>query len=463
MNSIDALILGLTSATTLLLITRQTRVKSLVPLLIGFVLFLSTLQLLLDDFYWQHAPTYLLLFVVSIATIALRKTTRSRYKRLLQVTLTVLLLVSIAPWALFPAIPVLTKPQGHYVVGTRIFRWIDPNRAEEITKDSTDKRNVIVQTWYPSEVTANNARSGYIDGMEQLPDILGRMPGFFAKQYNQIDTYGLLNAPLNKVRRQWAVVILLTGYGGTRAVYNSLAVGLASRGYVVLALDHPYEAIITELANGKVVTIVENFPEKNPDRIRFMEGRMKIRVADIKFVVSQVHKQKSLSEPLFLALDLNRIVVAGHSFGGAAGAVAMANDSRIKAAVNLDGTLYGDLPVTDGPRHFLLLESNKQDADRYVRYEAGTQRLFRQFKGGYRYELTGADHYSFTDVPLFLTPLARYLTGNLFDFGQLTTNTHTASIEIMDAFFGHALYGKAFDANRILVQYQKIKQKPVDP
>lgn len=65
------------------------------------------------------------------------------------------------------------------------------------------------------------------------------LPSFLMDHYDQMDTYALVNATLAKAREKWPVVRFIPGYGAARAFYTSLAVGLASQGYVVLSLDHP--------------------------------------------------------------------------------------------------------------------------------------------------------------------------------------------------------------------------------
>ncbi|MEI0739748.1 hypothetical protein VQ056_29130 [Paenibacillus sp. JTLBN-2024] len=40
-------------------------------------------------------------------------------------------------------------------------------------------------------------------------------------------------------------------------------------------------------------------------------------------------------------LDLNKVGMFGHSFGGATAAQMLLADGRVKAALNMDGTLYG--------------------------------------------------------------------------------------------------------------------------
>ena len=41
-------------------------------------------------------------------------------------------------------------------------------------------------------------------------------------------------------------------------------------------------------------------------------------------------------------MDTSRIGMFGHSYGGATAAQVLVEDSRVKAAINMDGTLYGE-------------------------------------------------------------------------------------------------------------------------
>ena len=59
------------------------------------------------------------------------------------------------PAAPFPA------PSGPYAVGTREYHWIDRGRAESYTRDSADRRHVMVQVWHlpGTAVARDRARS----------------------------------------------------------------------------------------------------------------------------------------------------------------------------------------------------------------------------------------------------------------------------------------------------------------
>lgn len=457
MNSLDILILVILVITTCYVIFSTDRANGVLTISISLLVLLTLIQFFWKGFCWQYIPAYLQICFL-IITVYLNS---ASYRRLQHISLGLLLIASLIPWTIFLPVPTLAEPLGKYVVGTQVFRWIDSARTEQITKDPFDKRNVIVQAWYPAQEDVKGSHSLYLDGLPNLPPKVGPIPSFLLEHYDQIDTYAVANATPLKAQRKWPVVLFLPGYGAARAFYTSLAVGLASHGYVIFCLDHPYEAAITQLANGKLATTIENFQPDAPNRLGFMKNRLDIRVADVQFILNQLEKKNSSTNTFFTLLDLNRIGITGHSLGGATGAAAMAHDSRIKAAVNIDGTLYGGLPKSTGYRPFLLVESNKGEIGRFARYEAGNQLLFNQFGGGYRYELVEADHYSFTDVPLLLAPPARLLAGYLLRLGQISAKTHTATVSLLDAFFDHTLTGKPSQLDAVAKRYPGIVRKQV--
>src|SRR4030095_3797633 len=176
MKSIDVIFLIeiITRASCLILIPK--RINSILKLLSAFTILLALVQLLIHGFYWHYLPSYLLILFMVMIAIFSRDSISKIKKRLLQFILVFMLLASILPWSIFLPIPELTKPQGDYKVGTRIFRWIDYSRAEQITSDLNDKRNVVVQAWYPTEENAKGSHSDYLDGTGSLPEKIGIIP-----------------------------------------------------------------------------------------------------------------------------------------------------------------------------------------------------------------------------------------------------------------------------------------------
>ncbi len=124
-------------------------------------------------------------------------------------------------------------------------------------------------------------------------------------------------------------MIFSPGYGAPRAVYTGLATRLASRGFVVFALDHPYESAVTQLPDGRVVGTREIFLPGDRDRTRYMVRQQVVRVADVRFVIDQLAHSEALSPPLRGGrIDASKVAVIGHSFGGAAAACWVAAGPR---------------------------------------------------------------------------------------------------------------------------------------
>jgi predicted dienelactone hydrolase len=141
------------------------------------------------------------------------------------------------------------------------------------------------------------------------------------------------------------------------------------------------------------------------------------RVADVRFVLDQLaalnrgnnpsHERRPLPFGLRGALDLGAIAMFGHSDGGATTAHALHADPRIRAGINLDGTLWTPEAVA-GSDHPLLL-FGRQDLDPY---EASTWAAFRTNRRGPKLQLnlTGSTHLTFIDFAV-LVPQAAPLLG----------------------------------------------------
>jgi predicted dienelactone hydrolase len=443
----------------LVLLLNPKKLNNQAKLLYIFILIVLAIHLFQRGYFWQFIPSYLLFSLVTLKQFG-TNTFRSGYSKYIYNSLLIgFIFFSILPFTILRTAPKLTPPKGPHKVGTQIFRWEDINRKENSTEDPNDFRNVIVQAWYPTDSQDNGNHSLYLDGLNQLPNKIGGVPSMIFDHFDQLDTHGLLNAPISEKQEKWPVIIFLTGNVSSRAFYTSIITGLASEGYVVLALDHPYEAMVSELENGQLVTTVEKRLENDPELLKLMESRLNLRVSDIRFVIDKIEQSSLLGTPLFGSFDLQRLGIAGHSLGGASAAVAMIMDPRIKAAANVDGTLYGELPETLQKKPFLLLESKKDNNGQYQRYENGNKQLFEYFGGGYRFEIHQADHFSFSDFPLFFALPTRVLLGKFLEFGNYTPETHRLTIIVLSTFFNINLNNKPVDLILTLDQSGELLNK----
>ncbi|MGW4634853.1 alpha/beta hydrolase family protein [Nocardia sp. NPDC004415] len=219
-----------------------------------------------------------------------------------------------------------------------------------------------------------------------------------------------------------------------RAFYTSLLNNLTSRGFVVLAVDHPYESALTELADGTIATTVENFPADDPDGVRFMTERLETRTADLRFVLDQLEHPETLGL-LATHIDPAAITAIGHSLGGASALATLSVDPRVQAAANIDGTLYGPLPDHTLTRPVLLVESDHSETGHSQRYLDGNATLLDHLTApGFRYEISEANHYTFTDAPQFLATPARFLLTRFLGGTRGPTETQHATNDLLTPF-----------------------------
>ncbi|MES3008863.1 MAG: dienelactone hydrolase family protein [Pseudomonadota bacterium] len=368
--------------------------------------------------------------------------------------------ICIGVWTL-PAVPTLPQPDGRYAVGTQIYRWTDASRDEPHTKDSADRRSVIAQVWYPTasrDPAGGVARLAYIDGIGSLPSTVSVMPSFLMRRYDQIDTHAESQAPLAPSGQPWPVVIFSPGYGAPRAVYTGLVTQLASRGFVVFLLDHPYESAVTVLPDGQVVGTREILLPGERDRIPYMVREQAVRTADVRFVIDQLAHPEALSPSLRSdRIDGLRVAVIGHSFGGAAAIAASSEDPRVVAAANIDGTPYGDLPDRQIARPLLLVQSDYAETHHSDLFLNGNGKLLGcATEASFRFEIKRANHYSFTDAPFFFAPPGRWLLAQVIGGERGPAATQQATADILAAFLIGPLTGAVSDLVATAASYPEV-------
>jgi pimeloyl-ACP methyl ester carboxylesterase len=136
-------------------------------------------------------------------------------------------------------------------------------------------------------------------------------------------------------------IFLGSGLNTTRAYYSGLGQQLASLGYTVLAMDHPYETDVVQFPNGDI--IFGGRIEGNVNNTAELVFGLDVRTQDIGFLMD--------------TFELEESIYIGHSYGGAAAAHALLKEPRLVAGVNLDGALWGDVQYTGVSRPFLSLGS----------------------------------------------------------------------------------------------------------
>lgn len=369
---------------------------------------------------WQLTPVFATAVLVAPFAVAPllprpgRTPRRARRWLAVPASAVCLLLVAAGPaaaWA-FP-VPEFPRPTGPYAVGTRVVEWTDGQRPEPATDDPDDRRTVVVQLWYPAEPAAGAARARYLGRTAQesrtVTDALAGyagLPGLLLDGPARARTRAVPDAAVAARGGRFPVVLFSPGLGGVRGQNTAWAEELASHGYVVAGLDHPYDSAAVVLADGRTVrTRVTATGDRAEDERRAV-GWKEVRAADLGFVLGRLQRigRGQDADPLAGRLDTERVAAAGHSLGGAAALLAARRDAGFAAAIDLDGAPHdADPQPLHRPVLALTQEIGPQTDPDYL--PALEEVLDRDTAVSYRLTVPGSAHLTFTDAPLYLPPV----------------------------------------------------------
>jgi len=401
------LILLLLTLTTLVC-SRQKRSSALYMLLAA--IFATILQLVVESYRWQMIPAYgLLAYLYLFYRRSQQQTPRVSIKAIgiLWFFLSVAL-----PW-IMPVV-ILPEPTGPYAVGTHAFHWVDSTRLEWFTDEyADDYRELMVQVWYPAQRPDEDSPVPYIDQMDLRAKAIGEagdFPGFLVDYIDLFKTHSYQDAEAIKEAIPFPVLILSHGITGMHQLHTVLSEDLASHGYVVVAPNHSYDANMVIFPDGRVADYRSDLTG-NPDSVRIRRQQLVTRVGDIRFVLAKIEEIQTgdLLPLLKGTLNLDRIGILGHSYGGATALQACKEFSRLKACLALDGWLS---PLPDSTVHtgiqqpFLFLGRPQwTDSDYPDNYQLLERLLQIDHPDQYAFTVQGSRHLDFTDAPL-LSPLA---------------------------------------------------------
>lgn len=321
----------------------------------------------------------------------------------------------------------LPAPSGRQTTGTTTLHLVDRSRLDPF---AGGRRELMVQLWYPAAKTDVQPAPYLTPAMASALEAAFRLP---EGTFGTLPTHSAGAARIASGKHP----LLLFSHGllTMRGYHTSLLEELASRGYVVAAIDHTYDAALVELPHGRLVEAIAA-ARPTPKQNALL---LATRVADVRFVLDKLTRLTNARTGLLARrLDMSRVGALGHSFGGATAAATMLADRRIDAGVNLDGKVWGPVVSKGLSRPFMLLIGDALGG-RLTPDQAQFLSHLRSARYGLR--LAGARHFSFTDLALFASELPGL--DELFDIGSIDPNRANSAVRAyVAAFFDKTLLGK---------------------
>ncbi len=399
------------------------------------------LHLMLEDVRWQMFPFYvsavLLLFVFFVKKNALRA-----------VTWIVIFLFATASTALSLFFPVFEfqKPSGKYGVGTATYQFADTSRDELFGTDSNQKREILLQIWYPASLNDDRKPTSYMDDTPDLPADFARKfgyPSFVFSHLKYVKTHAVKEAKISSAEKKYPVIVYHSGLFGSRKFNTFLVEQLASQGYIVVGIDNPGAIALAELLDGRKIESltknemrplidqsIEDLPSAPVLRgVEMKDGIIPYFVQDISFAIDRLHtinEDDSLGI-LTNSIDTDRVGVLGVSLGGIVVAEAAAKDDRIKACLIMESRMTKHV-MKHGLKVPTMIMTRDAESMRVERekFDGWTEKNIKQHLAtmtntferlpadGYFVQIPGMFHIDFVDAPLWL-PYAKYLglTGSI--------------------------------------------------
>ena len=350
-------------------------------------------------------------------------------KRALAAGLTLVLVVGLAGAAATVVHLKIPAPSGSYPVGRTGMSWMDPSRPETHTKDLSDTREVVATIWFPAQ-EGTGSRAGYIESADGLV-ASGEISRPAAAALRFVRDPALSGARISAKRATYPVVIFSPGNATNAGFYASIVEELASRGYIVVGIDHPYQVAAVKLAGGQVA-VYDRTDERGA-----AAGKIRERVADIRVALDRLAGMKAAGESVGPHLDLERVGIMGHSNGGIAAVEACKADARLRACMNIDGQLaggpfsYEEQAGAPGQPFMYLTKESEIHPVLAERFEAGGS-------GTFRVVVPAAAHDHFGDGALFKPTLN--------PFARTSDDVIEVARGFSRAFFDHTLLGQPVEA-----------------
>ena len=296
----------------------------------------------------------------------------------------------------------LPTPTGPYAVGQTVLRWTDRSRPEILTDSPDDFRAVNAILWYPAEPDTGT-RGAYFPGLSAVSQALvasGEVQAWQVFALRFVRAHTLWDGKPLTEDAAYPVLIFSPGNGTNVEFYDVLLSEIASHGYIVVGLNHPYDVAAIEASDQHVI---EYFKEQDSMTMsqheRYIAERIQVRTQDVLFALKQLELVNSETGGSFEGmLDLEAVAVGGHSLGGITASEACKAEDRLRACFNMDGIQRGGPFSTEESaitplQPFLFLTKESQLPPRLIeKFEAMNQSFF--------VVLHGASHQSFSDGPV---------------------------------------------------------------
>ena len=311
-------------------------------------------------------------------------------------------------------------PSGPHPIGRASYHLTDRSRPEIFTEEPDDVRELMITIHYPAERASQASRAPYADAPVAAAVAEAFQTPTFV--FRLVHSHALEKPPCKTQAGGFPVVIFSPGFGTPPLLYTATLEDLASHGFVVVSVSHPYSIAVTVFPDGRVKR--QNAAGSDADAALYESDKPQdaaatplddvgaVWVKDVRFVLDELARLNRDDQLLSGRLNLSSVGVFGHSFGGATAARTVQLDDRFHAGINMDGTDFRATAASGIGRPFLWMAASEHEITDAALASAGKTRawaeqvervheqcaeeLLRSTADGSRALIRGATHLTFT-------------------------------------------------------------------
>jgi len=281
---------------------------------------------------------------------------------------------------------------GKFSVASHSIVISDQSRIEPFDKNSFENRKLQVRFYYPTEAVNDSSPIknqlpviskqawNYLVGLDKRVGKMLRFNNYRTAKWNI-----WLDAQVDPFQPNYPVLVFSHGYGYSAESYSALSAELASKGYIVVSINHTYGANHSDFGDNDLVW-AQPLPSDE------IGAYLPIWSDDQMFVIEQLNIINSDINSLFYnKLDLSNLGIFGHSYGGAASYLTASRDPQVKAVIDIDGTIFNyEDRYIDQPFAFIISKDHRPKFD-----------FSNVGNDAYQIRLNEFKHVSFTDYILW--------------------------------------------------------------
>lgn len=387
----------------------------------------------LGELRWQMAPAYLV-FAITCLLLLKRSHSHVVVRSIGCAVGGLLVAVSVVLSAGLPVVA-LPAPAGPHVVGATSFSLVDASRSNAWSGAPDEKRELYVQVWYPGVLDDGGREPRVRTLWEELHR--GELDRFtlFTRYLRGVPTHSYADIALSPADAPYPVIVFSHAIVSFAEQNTLLMEHLASHGYVVFAISHPYASMRVMSSAGRAIypaldLIDEGSAQMNAvsdelapkidgassrderaalqlelyERSTGLNDLVAIWVDDLRFLLDAITTPSDKHPALRTfadRIDADRIGLLGMSFGGGAVTEVCKTDARCRAVSNIDGGTFGTRQRQ--PLEVPYLAMTREGQEQFLEYLLQASR-----SDFHRVTVSGATHLDFTDDAVVL-PILRWL------------------------------------------------------